>query len=208
MIRPHVFGRYAALQVPRYTSYPTAPNFVSTSGDSVHRDWLRDVPASEPLSVYLHMPFCRQMCWYCGCHTTVAKRDAPIARYVEHLAAEIRLVRSQFPERATVAHLHWGGGTPTVLAPEAIRTLDQQLREAFEFTPDAEIGLEIDPRTLTDTVAGAFADSGVNRVSLGVQTFDPVVLEAINRVQPIAQVTAAVALCRQFGFGGVNFDLI
>ena len=208
MIRPDVFGRYAALQVPRYTSYPTAPNFVSTSGDSVHRDWLRDVPASEPLSVYLHMPFCRQMCWYCGCHTTVAKRDAPIARYVEHLAAEIRLVRSQFPERATVAHLHWGGGTPTVLAPEAIRTLDQQLREAFEFTPDAEIGLEIDPRTLTDTVAGAFVDSGVNRVSLGVQTFDPVVQEAINRVQPIEQVTAAVALCRQLGIGGVNFDLI
>ena len=208
MIRPDVFVRYAALQVPRYTSYPTAPNFVPANGDSIHRDWLRNVRASDPVSVYLHVPFCRQMCWYCGCHTTVANRDAPIARYVEQLAAEIRLVEAQLRERMTVAHLHWGGGTPTLLAPDAVRMVNRQLRETFDFTPDAEIGVEIDPRTLTAAVASAFVESGVNRVSLGVQTSDPVVQKAINRVQPIEQVTAAVALCRRLGMKGVNFDLI
>ena len=127
MIEPETFARYAALPVPRYTSYPTAPNFVAAPDDCVHRKWLREVPAVEPVSVYLHVPFCRHMCWYCGCHTTVARRGAPVTRYVSRLEKEIRLVASELGRRRTVAHLHWGGGTPTLLTPGAVRKLDDFL---------------------------------------------------------------------------------
>jgi len=208
MIDPDVFARYAELRVPRYTSYPTAPNFAAASDDSGHRGWLGQVSPGEPLSLYLHVPFCRAMCWYCGCHTTVAKREAPVSRYVDALAAEIGLVEARIPGRASVAHLHWGGGTPTLLAPDAIRRLDRRIRSSFDLLAGCEIGLEVDPRTLTEEVAVAFAETGVNRVSIGVQTFDAAVQKAINRVQPFAQVAEAVALFRRLGVGSINFDLI
>ena len=208
MIEPQTFARYAAMRVPRYTSYPTAPNFVPAPDDRTHRKWLREVEDCEPVSVYLHTPFCRQMCWYCGCHTTVAHRRAPVTRYVRQLESEIRLVASELRGRPTVAHLHWGGGTPTLLTPGAIRTLDRRLRRCFDIAPDAEIGLEVDPRSLTEEVAAAFVKGGVNRVSIGMQTTDAVVQQAINRVQPIEQTIAAVRLFRELGVTGVNFDLI
>lgn len=208
MIEPQTFARYAAMRVPRYTSYPTAPNFIPAPDDRTHRKWLREVEDCEPVSVYLHIPFCRQMCWYCGCHTTVAHRRAPVTRYVRQLESEIRLVASELRGRPTVAHLHWGGGTPTLLTPGAIRTLDRRLRRCFDIAPDAEIGLEVDPRSLTEEVAAAFVEGGVNRVSIGVQTTDAAVQQAINRVQPIEQTIAAVRLFRELGVTGVNFDLI
>lgn len=208
MIAPDVFARYSAMRVPRYTSYPTAPNFVPAADDSQHREWLREVPPGEPVSLYLHVPFCRQMCWYCGCHTTVARRDAPIARYVDRLEDEIRCVKGLLPGRVEVAHLHWGGGTPTLLPPASIRSLDRRLRDAFDFAQGAEIGVEVDPRTLDEEVAAAFAAAGANRVSIGVQTFDPDVQRAINRVQPVEQVARAVDLFRRLGVQGINFDLI
>lgn len=208
MIEPETFERYAGMCVPRYTSYPTAPNFISATDDSAHRAWLHEVRSDEPVSVYLHVPFCRQMCWYCGCHTTVAHRGAPVTRYAGRLAREIRLVAEELQDRLTIAHLHWGGGTPTLLTPGAVRTLDRRLRRSFDIAPDAEIGLEVDPRAIAPDVAAAFAETGVNRVSIGVQTLDRLVQEAINRIQPIEQVTAAVSLFRRLGVKGVNFDLI
>jgi oxygen-independent coproporphyrinogen-3 oxidase len=208
MISPETFARYAQMRVPRYTSYPTAPNFVAAAGDDVHRAWLDAVRTPDPVSIYLHVPFCRHMCWYCGCHTTVARRDAPVMRYVGSLAKEIRLVTRALGSRATVGHLHWGGGTPTLLSPAAIRLLDRRLRRCFDISLDAEIGLEVDPRAISAEVATAFAESGVNRVSMGVQTFDPLVQQAINRVQPFEQTEAAVQLFRRLGVAGVNFDLI
>ncbi|MES2146415.1 MAG: oxygen-independent coproporphyrinogen III oxidase [Pseudomonadota bacterium] len=208
MIPPETFSRYAAMRVPRYTSYPSAPNFVPASGDSTHRQWLQAVSGAEPVSVYLHVPFCRQMCWYCGCHTTVANRTAPVDLYVRHLLKEIRVVSGAMRDRLTIAHLHWGGGTPTLLMIDAIRALDRRLRRCFDVSVDAEIGLEVDPRSLTDEVAAAFAGTGVNRVSIGVQTFDPVVQKAINRVQPFEQTAACVTRFRRLGIRGVNFDLI
>ena len=208
MIKREIFDRYAALQVPRYTSYPTAPHFLPTADDSVHLDWLREADAADPISLYLHVPFCRHMCWYCGCHTTVVRRDEPVTRYVSELAREIRLVEAALPERLTVAHLHWGGGTPTLLDPALVRILDRRLRRSFLFSPNAEVGLEVDPRALTEAIAAAYVEMGVNRVSIGVQTFDPVVQEAIHRVQPLEQTIAAVSLFRRLGIRGVNFDLI
>lgn len=206
-LSPEVFARYGAMNVPRYTSYPTAPNFHPARDDSVHRQFLQNLPG-EPLSIYLHIPFCRQMCWYCGCHTTVVRRTAPVERYVSSLAGEIRRVGSLIGWRPIVSHLHWGGGTPTMLPIHAIAALDRRLRQAFAFAPDMEIGLEVDPRTLTRDLATAFIESGVNRVSLGVQTFDPAVQKAIHRVQPYDQVESAVRLFRDLGVGGINFDLI
>lgn len=208
MIDPDTFARYAALPVPRYTSYPTAPNFRPAPDDSAHEKWLRELPPSEPVSLYLHVPFCRQMCWYCGCHTTVTHRGEPVRRYVEHLEREIRLVASKLGHRPQVAHLHWGGGTPTLLTPGSIRTLDRRLRRSFDIASDAEIGLEVDPRTMSSEVAAAFVASGVNRVSIGVQTFDPLVQAAINRIQPLEQTIATVTQFGELGVQGINFDLI
>lgn len=208
MIAAQTFARYAALRVPRYTSYPTAPNFAVVEDDRQHQDWLRALPPAEPVSLYLHVPFCRQMCWYCGCHTSVARRSAPVDRYVERLADEIALVSGALPGRLTVGHLHWGGGTPTLLDPQAIALVDRRLRSHFAIPENTEVGLEVDPRTLTADVAAAFARSGVNRVSIGIQTFDPLVQRAINRVQPFDQTAAAVGWFRKLGVRGVNFDLI
>lgn len=206
-LSPETLARYGTMSVPRYTSYPTAPNFRQATDDSDHRRFLQELPG-EPVSIYLHIPFCQQMCWYCGCHTTVVRRTAPVARYVASLAGEIRRIGSLIGWRPIASHLHWGGGTPTLLSAEAITALDRRLRQVFAFAPEMEIGLEADPRTLDRGVAKAFVDSGVNRVSLGVQTFDPAVQEAIHRIQPYTQVESAVRLFRDLGVGGINFDLI
>jgi oxygen-independent coproporphyrinogen III oxidase len=208
MIKPDTFARYAAMNVPRYTSYPTAPNFSAASNDLQHREWLRGIPRDSPVSIYLHVPFCRAMCWYCGCHTSVTRRREPVRRYAAHLVREMNLAAAELPGRMSVAHLHWGGGTPTMLTPGAVGVLNHRLRRLFEFAPGAECALEVDPRSLVGDVARAFVNGGVNRVSIGVQTFDPVVQAAINRVQPFVQVADAVTLFRRLGVTGVNFDLI
>ena len=114
MISPETFARYAAMRVPRYTSYPTAPHFSAEVAETVYRAWLGDLPPGEPVSIYLHIPFCREMCWYCGCHTSVTRRRAPVSRYAATLAREIELVASVIPGKPVVGHLHWGGGSPTL----------------------------------------------------------------------------------------------
>lgn len=208
MISPETFARYAAMRVPRYTSYPTAPHFSAAVDPAQYRSWLRRVPEGEPTSIYLHVPFCRAMCWYCGCHTTVANRQAPINRYVSTLLREIQLVSAELRARPLVRHVHWGGGSPTLLKPEAIEQLSAGLRTAFDVDAGAEIAVEIDPRTLTSPVAEAFARSGANRASLGVQTFDPAVQLAINRVQSFDVTSEAVVLLRRAGISALNFDLM
>ncbi len=208
MISSETFARYAAMRVPRYTSYPTAPNFAAAVDASDYRQWLRTLGGSSIVSVYLHIPFCRQMCWYCGCHTSVTRRQPPVSRYVETLVREIRLVESEMQGRPKIGHLHWGGGSPTLLAPADIDKIRDALAEAFVIDPLAENAVEVDPRTLTEPLAGAFGRAGVNRASVGVQSFDPVVQSAINRIQGYSTVAAAVAMLREHGIPGINFDLI
>lgn len=208
MISPECFERYAAMRVPRYTSYPTAPNFSPAIGDGEYRAWLRDIPEREPTSIYLHVPFCREMCWYCGCSTTVTRRDAPISRYVVALAKEIELVAAQLESTLRVAHVHWGGGSPTLLPADAVAGLSGQLRAVFDFQENVENAVEVDPRTLSEEVAKAFARAGVNRASVGVQSFDPAVQAAINRLQSFETTASAVELLRRSGVEGINFDLI
>lgn len=208
MISPDIFKRYAAMHVPRYTSYPTAPNFTAAIDHRSYHAWLRSLPADEPVSLYLHIPFCRQMCWYCGCHTSVTRRPEPISRYVSSLVREIGLVAADLPSRLRAGHIHWGGGSPTLLTPEDVAQVHCALGDAFDLDSMAENAVEIDPRTLTAELVTAFASAGVNRASLGVQSFDSKVQAAINRVQPFEDTAAAVRMLRERGIPAINFDLI
>jgi oxygen-independent coproporphyrinogen III oxidase len=200
--------RYREERLPRYTSYPTAPHFTDAVSDADYGDWLSSIGSSTTASLYLHVPFCRSMCWYCGCHTTIVQRDAPIADYLTVLRREIELVASRLKDPPSVRHIHFGGGTPTIIEPEEFTDLISLLRGKFNIGPDAEIAVEIDPRRLTDAMIAALGKSGVTRASLGVQSFDPRVQKAINRIQSVEQTAAVTAGLRAAGVSGVNFDLI
>lgn len=199
---------YGQEPLPRYTSYPTAPHFSDAIGAETYARWLKEIPQHATASLYLHVPFCRTMCWYCGCHTTVARRDEPIALYEAALRCEVGLVARQIGRRMQVDHVHFGGGTPTIMAPESFTDLIGAIRQSFFVLPSAEIAIEIDPRTLTSATVDALALGGVNRASLGVQSFDPVVQRAINRVQSFEETATAVENLRRAGISALNFDLI
>lgn len=199
---------YGDERLPRYTSYPTAPHFSPAIGGDTYAGWLAELPAGASASLYLHVPFCREMCWYCGCHTQIVRRDELIAAYQRTLRSEIVQVADTIGRRFKVEHIHFGGGTPTIMAPEAFVELMATLRQAFFVLPTAEIAVEIDPRTLTADMVEAMRLSGVNRASLGVQSFDPVVQRAINRVQSFEQTACVVDMLRRADIAGVNFDLI
>jgi oxygen-independent coproporphyrinogen-3 oxidase len=207
-MRPDLIARYADQRLPRYTSYPTAPHFSPAVGPDLYAEWLAATPAGTPASLYVHVPFCRRMCWYCGCNTAVTLRDEPVAAYGQMLKSEIGMVRRALGKRPPVVHLHFGGGTPTIMAPALFRELMAMLRETFDFRPNAEIAIEIDPRTLTREMVEVLAEGGINRASLGVQSLDPAVQKAINRVQTYAQTADAVAWLREAGIAGINLDLI
>lgn len=207
-MKAEILARYADRPLPRYTSYPTAPHFIATVGSGSYRQWLGAVRSGSDASLYLHLPFCRSMCWYCGCHTTVTARDEPIARYVDALHREIDLVADALPGRIAAQHIHFGGGTPTLMQPAQFVALMDKLREHFDVPADAEIAIEIDPRTLERPMVDALAAGGVTRASLGVQSFDPLVQHAINRIQTFDETAAAVADLRGAGIAAINFDLI
>jgi len=204
----HLPIRLAEAQAPRYTSYPTAPHFGAGVDGAVYRGWLAALPADMPLSLYLHVPFCHQLCWYCGCHTAVANGYHRIAAYVALLRREIGLLGEVLGEGRPVTGLHWGGGTPSILASEDFAAVMGQLRAVFDFRPGAELAIEIDPRHLTPTKADALAAAGINRASLGVQDVNPHVQQAINRVQPFETTASAALALRAAGIAALNFDLM
>ena len=207
-MRQDLAACYGQKRLPRYTSYPTAPHFSAAIDQDTYTEWLKAIPPHATASLYLHVPFCRSMCWYCGCHTTVAHRDEPIAVYEAALRCEIDLVSRQIDRRLKVDHVHFGGGTPTIMAPESFTDLIGAIRQAFFVLPSAEVAIETDPRTLDPAMIDALAFGGVNRASLGVQSFDPAVQRAINRVQGFEETAAAVKSLRRAGINGINFDLI
>ena len=197
--------------LPRYTSYPTAPHFGEAVGPETFRAevWRANTSSPEaPLSLYLHLPFCRQLCYYCGCHMKVTHDPERIAKYLRYLKREIDLLAPMLSSARPVTQVHWGGGTPTLLSPEQIRGLGRHLRDRFRVAPDAEISIEADPRGLTEDHIVAAREIGVNRLSLGVQSFDPTVQEAINRVQPERLTRTAVQWARDHGIDSVNLDLV
>ncbi|MDK9696433.1 MAG: oxygen-independent coproporphyrinogen III oxidase [Siculibacillus sp.] len=200
--------KYATRSVPRYTSYPTAPHFDASVTAEVYRGWLAGLDPNDPISVYLHVPYCRTICHYCGCHTKGARKDDPVIDYAEGLVEEIRLVGEAIGRRLPVAHIHWGGGTPSLLPTESFRAVVKALRSAFDILPSVEHAIELDPRTVREDLAQLLAESGVTRASLGVQDFDPTVQKAIGRIQPIETVERAVAALRGAGITAINFDLM
>jgi len=204
---PQTLLRHAATPLPRYTSYPTAPNFAPLDAGT-YAGWLRAARPADTLSVYIHVPFCHSLCWYCGCHTSVTRSAARIARYNEGLVREAAMVAALLPAHGGVGALHLGGGTPTALGAAGLRRLVAALRADFAFRPGAEIAAELDPRSLDEDLLDALGQVGLTRASLGVQDVTPAVQERIGRVQPTAQVEAAVRGLRALGVAGINMDLI
>jgi oxygen-independent coproporphyrinogen-3 oxidase len=204
-----LLARYDAAG-PRYTSYPTAVDFHSGYGDADYRNSL--VAANQlgaaPLSVYTHIPFCVERCWFCGCHTFATPRHEVVAPYLAHLQVEMERVAGLLPDRRQVAQYHLGGGTPTYLLPGELVALVTAFQRHFQFLPDAERAIEVDPRVTTAAHIEALASVGFNRISMGVQDFDPDVQQAIGRRQPREATEKLVACARQNGFAGVNLDLI
>ena len=193
--------------VPRYTSYPTAPNFGPAVDANVYRSWLSVLPDELKLSLYLHVPYCRELCHYCGCHTKATLRDEPIKAYAHQLGAEIALV-ARYAGRHKVTHLHWGGGTPSILGIDLLRLIAGELARHFDLSVIREHAIELDPRYLTRPLLQALRDIGVNRASLGVQDFNPDVQLAVGRVQPFNMVKDAIDLLNEFGINHINFDLM
>jgi oxygen-independent coproporphyrinogen III oxidase len=194
-------------RVPRYTSYPTAPHFHAGITQTTLRQWLADLPARLPLSLYVHIPFCDTLCWFCGCHTSVVNHYSPVASYLNHLFTEIANI-APLLKGHPVSHLHWGGGSPTMLTPDDVRVLKETLTRHFEFMPDAEFAVEIDPRGLSDALMATLGDCGLTRASIGVQDFAPQVQKAINRIQPFDETKRVVDGLRAAGVASLNIDLI
>lgn len=198
---------YATLAVPRYTSYPTAADFVSVSDDE-RKDWLSKLQPDEPVSLYLHVPYCRELCHYCGCFTKAVRRSDVIDDYAETLVEDIRLQAQYLKGKPRVVHLHWGGGTPSILSRASFEKIMAVLHETFIFDEKAEHAIELDPRTVTVELAELLASIGVNRASLGVQDVNLDVQKMIGRIQPVDSVERAVKNLRHAGIERINFDLI
>ena len=203
----NAIAKYLNERIPRYTSYPTAPHFSPAVGPSCYREWLRTLPESARLSLYLHVPFCRSLCWYCGCNTSITRHRERIERYMQVLEQEIAQVAGLAGSHR-VAHLHWGGGTPTIVGPESFTAVMAMLRQRFDIAPDAEIAVEVDPRRLDAAMAAALGQAGVTRASLGIQTFDPAVQKAVGRVQSLGVTRSCVDLLRAAGIEAINVDLL
>jgi len=196
---------------PRYTSYPTAPVWREDFGAADYEEILstsRDAENPAPLSLYLHLPFCESLCYFCACTVVITHNHSVEDSYLAALETEIEWIARRAGAERPVVQLHWGGGTPTYFSPERIERLGRKLRETFTIAPDAELGVEIDPRVTTKEQLEALARLGFNRLSMGVQDFDPKVQEAINRIQPYEETRRLVEAARALGFPSVNMDLI
>lgn len=204
----HLARHYAETTVPRYTSYPTVTDFQPTVGAADHKAWLAGLDRRESISVYLHVPYCREICLYCGCNTKMAVRDEVISRYRRALEAEIALVAGVIDEAPDVGRLHWGGGTPSILGLDGLKSVFAVLKDRFPFEKSFEHAIELDPRHVGAEFADGLAALGVTRASLGVQDVNPMVQAAIGRIQPLSVVESAARRLRSAGIKNLNFDLI
>ncbi len=194
---------------PRYTSYPTAPYITESFGEKEWRAELAQSQASgRDLSLYVHIPFCDTLCYYCGCNMVATRDYTKACHYLDYLLREIDAVAALIGPERIVRQLHWGGGTPTYLKPADIARLAAHLRARFRFAPDVEAGCEVDPRDLTSEHVSALKAAGFNRLSLGVQDLDDAVQNAVNRVQPEPVIRDALGWMRAAGFTSINVDLM
>lgn len=195
---------------PRYTSYPPVPAWTTPFGEREYLDAIADIAThrERPLSLYVHLPFCAKRCFYCGCNATVTNRGEVVDAYLDRVERELDLVLSALDQRHPVVQMHWGGGTPNFLDAKQMVRLTRMLEEGFEFAPDAERSIELDPRLVTPDQLGALRSLAFNRVSLGVQDLDPEVQFAIGRVQSLGLVADVVEEIRTLGFESLNLDII
>ncbi|HSE64787.1 MAG TPA: oxygen-independent coproporphyrinogen III oxidase [Thermoanaerobaculia bacterium] len=196
---------------PRYTSYPTAPVWREGFGPEEYESVLAESREKErpaPLSLYLHLPFCEHLCYFCACTVVISGNHSVEESYLATIEREIAWVSARAGSDRPVIQLHWGGGTPTYFSPERAGRLAGRLREAFRFAPDAEVSVEVDPRVTSREHLAVLREMGFNRVSMGVQDFDPTVQKAVNRIQSAEQTADLVAAARELGYGGINMDLI
>ena len=196
----------AERNVPRYTSYPTAPHFTADVGPEVYADWLGRLPRQATVSLYIHVPFCSELCFYCGCNTRAVRRREPVEAYAAHLLGEIALLGGLAARKLT--HLHWGGGTPSILGPQWLETIAARLAALFDLRGLKEHAIELDPRRLDRALVRTLADIGVTRASLGMQDASPQVQRAIGRIQPFDIVECAADWLREAGIEDLNIDLM
>lgn len=195
---------------PRYTSYPTAVEFAESYTAESYTDRLEqaNAAAAEPLSFYVHIPFCDERCSYCGCNVVITKKHEIAVDYLERLYREIDLLAERLPDRRNLSQHHWGGGTPTYLSTTQMEQLHARITKHFDIEPGAEVAIEVDPRVTTREQIELLANLGFNRISMGVQDFDPQVQAAVNRNQSEAETKELYEVCRELGLASINLDLI
>ncbi|WP_188791366.1 oxygen-independent coproporphyrinogen III oxidase [Salipiger pallidus] len=195
-------------KVPRYTSYPTAPHFGAAVTGGDFASWIRGLPENGTISLYLHVPFCRKLCWFCACRTQGTATMSPVAAYVETLKAELDMLATHLPAGTRLSRLHWGGGTPTLLTPELMQGLIDKVRQVAPFAEGAEFSVEIDPNEIDEARLDVLAGGGMNRASIGVQDFDEQIQEAIGRPQGFEITRRAVEMIRARGVASLNADIL
>lgn len=195
-------------RAPRYTSYPTAAQFTPAIGEEAYAGWLAELSPERPVSLYVHVPFCARLCWYCGCNTRAVRRGETISDYIGLVCEELALVEQRLPARLKAGAVHLGGGTPNMLGVDDLAVLFGALRQVFSIPEGVEVAAEIDPSQLRPEWARAAAFHGLSRASLGVQDLSPDVQAAVNRPEPFEVVARAAALLRDAGVRSLNFDLM
>lgn len=195
-------------RVPRYTSYPTAPQFSDAIGPQHFGAWLAAIAPGSQISLYVHVPFCRRLCWFCACRTQGTSSDDPVLAYVESLKAELRLLGEILPDGVTLSRLHWGGGTPTLLPPDAMSDLAAAIYNIVPLGPNAEFSVEIDPNEIDGARLDALRSAGMTRASIGVQDFDPEIQAIIGREQSYEITRDAVEAIRARGITSLNADIL
>ncbi|MCB5409524.1 oxygen-independent coproporphyrinogen III oxidase [Pseudogemmobacter faecipullorum] len=195
-------------RVPRYTSYPTAPHFSAAVGADDLTGWIRAVRPGSQISLYLHVPFCRRLCWFCACRTQGTSSEDPVIAYAETLRREIDHLVRYLPEGVTLSRLHWGGGTPTLLPPDQIRSIAGSIARVLPMAPGGEFSVEIDPNEADPARLDALAGAGMNRASIGVQDFDPEIQTAIGRDQSYELTLRIAEGLRARGITSLNCDIL
>ena len=193
---------------PRYTSYPTADRFVESFNAESYGNWIARRETDRPLSLYFHIPFCNTLCFYCACNKVITKDRSLSEKYVQYMIKELDMQAALLGEGQRVEQLHWGGGTPTFLSDDQMRELMNATRKHFTMVEDGEYSIEIDPRKVSDETIALLAELGFNRISIGVQDFDPQVQKAVNRIQSEEETLQVINAARANGFKSVSIDLI
>jgi oxygen-independent coproporphyrinogen III oxidase len=196
---------------PRYTSYPTAPEWVDTFGPANYEQALQGsnkIRPARPLSIYMHLPFCDRLCLFCGCNVVINKNHDALIPYLQKLKWEISRLAEIVDTSRPAVQFHWGGGTPTYLDASQLEDLFCHVKELFSFAPDSEIGIEIDPRVTSDVQLATLRRLGFNRISMGIQDFNPLVQKTVRRIQPYEETKAIFDACRALKFESINIDLI